>query len=83
MATAIDIHQVKTRDGSLCMYATSGAVLAGAARPVLLMILGASLWGLGRGAAGASGQPVDAEDGGVGRWGEPGTGCRAFCKRRR
>ncbi len=41
MPTAIDIHQVKTRDGSLCMYAKSGAVLAGAARPVVLMIHGA------------------------------------------
>jgi len=41
MQTAIDIRHVKTRGGSLCMYAKSGTVLAGATRPVLLMIHGA------------------------------------------
>jgi len=41
MQTVIDIHQVQTRDGALCLYAKSGVLLADVTRPVLLMIHGA------------------------------------------
>ena len=41
MQTVIDIEQVKTRDGSICLYAKSGVSLGKAGRPVLLMIHGA------------------------------------------
>lgn len=41
MQTVINIHQVQTRDGSLCLYAKSGVLFADAVRPILLMIHGA------------------------------------------
>lgn len=41
MQTVININQVQTRDGSLCLYAKSGVLFADVGRPVLLMIHGA------------------------------------------
>jgi pimeloyl-ACP methyl ester carboxylesterase len=41
MQTALNAHQVQTRDGSLCLYGKAGVLFADVGRPVLLMIHGA------------------------------------------
>lgn len=41
MQVTIDLYQVQTRDGKLCLYAKRGALSTDACRPVLLMIHGA------------------------------------------
>lgn len=41
MELLINVHQVQTRDGFLCLYSKAGVLFANAGRPVLLIIHGA------------------------------------------